>query len=116
MIPLIGGRDPQGSLLIYMQIRNVRILRPLGINGIVIYPFIFYADKNPAIEVIIHESIHWQQIRRDGVFRFYKNYLQEYLASRWRGLSHHQSYMRISYEREAYAHQRNPDYLIAGMT
>jgi hypothetical protein len=95
-----------------MQLFNVRPLKFLRINGIVLYPFIFYAEKAPAPEVLIHERIHWQQIERDGVIRFYFRYLKEYVHGRRQGLTHHQAYLNISYEQEAYAHQDQQSYQI----
>lgn len=100
----------------YMQIKNVKLLHRFGINGIVLFPFILYADKNPTIDVINHEQIHWQQIKRDGAFSFYLNYCREYFRMRLKGHPHYVAYRQISYEQEAYAHQKNPDYLIAGKT
>jgi hypothetical protein len=83
-------------------ITNCRFLGPLGINGIVLFPFILYRDRNPSAELIRHEEIHLQQLRRDGVRKFYLQYLKEYFQGRRRGLSHFEAYRQISYEREAF--------------
>ena len=93
------------------DIRNVRILKLFGINGIVLWPFILYADREPHPRVRNHEAIHADQIRRTGVSRFYIGYLREYVAGRWSGLSHDEAYRNISFEREAYENQHDPMYL-----
>jgi hypothetical protein len=90
-----------------IEIKNFRPLRWFGINGMVLYPFVLYADRDPSRHIKNHERIHVEQIRRDGVLSFYGHYLLEYLRSRKKGHTHHESYMRISYEREAYAHERD---------
>ncbi len=51
--------------------------------------------------LLAHELVHVDQWKRLGVRRFLARYLGEYLAGRWRGLSHAQAYAAISLEREA---------------
>lgn len=93
------------------EVTNIRLLKYFGINGIVLWPFIFYADRKPNPQVRNHESIHADQIRRDGVLKFYTLYLTEYARGRWAGLSHDKAYRDISFEREAYENQHNLSYL-----
>lgn len=85
-----------------MNIYNCRFLKPFGINAIVIYPFILYGDREPLESIIRHELVHIQQIKRDGVGKFYAKYLFEYLMGRKKGLTHYEAYRNISYEREAF--------------
>jgi hypothetical protein len=92
------------------EVMNIRPLRWLGINGIVLWPFIFYADREPSTQVRKHEAIHLAQIRRTGVARFYGTYLFEYGRGRIGGLSHDEAYRNISFEREAYENQHDPEY------
>ena len=94
-----------------MNIRNAKFLRWFGINGIVLGPFVIFADKNPGTEVVNHENIHLEQIRRTGVARFYVRYLVEYVGGRTSGLTHDEAYRNISFEQEAYLQQGNPTYL-----
>lgn len=94
-----------------MEIKNVRPLRMFGINGIVLWPFVLYADKEPHPHIRVHEEIHLAQIRRAGVFGFYSKYLFEYARGRWNGLNHDEAYMNISFEREAYSNQHDKTYL-----
>ena len=53
--------------------------------------------------LIQHERIHWQQQKEMGILPFYLWYLAEGL---WKG------YPNISFEREAYENEGNPDYLL----
>jgi hypothetical protein len=85
-----------------MKITNCKILRKLNINAIVIYPFVFYCEAKPSEEILEHEQIHLNQIKRDGVFCFYIRYLKEYLRGRLDGLSHYDAYRNISYEKDAF--------------
>lgn len=85
-----------------MKITNCKILKPLKINAIVLYPFVLYCDPEPDAKIISHEQVHLDQIKRDGVLKFYSKYLWEYLKGRKRGLSHYEAYRNISYEEEAF--------------
>lgn len=85
-----------------MNIYNCRFLKPFRINAIVLYPFILFYDKEPVEEIIRHEMVHIDQIKRLGVGKFYALYLYEYLKGRKNGLSHDEAYRNISFEREAY--------------
>lgn len=58
-----------------------------------------------------HEAIHTAQMRETGYVGFYVLYLFEWLY-RWARLRDaHAAYRSIRFEREAYAHQDEPDYL-----
>ena len=104
-----SGRIPSFTL----KIKGVFPLKWFGINAIVLYPFVLYAEKNLNPVILKHEEIHLQQIRRYGVRRFYSRYLFEYLENRKRGLSHDQAYREISFEQEAYAHQSDKNYHVS---
>jgi hypothetical protein len=95
-----------------MNIKGVFFLNLFGIRGIVLYPFILFAPKNPDVELLQHELIHWGQIKSVGFFSFYGIYLKEYFAGRARGLSHNEAYREISFEQEAYAHQGKTHYIV----
>ncbi len=94
------------------ELRNVRPLRWFKINGMVLWPFVLYADAEPSPTVKNHERIHVEQVAALGVVRFYSSYLKEYFRGRMRGLSHHESYMDISFEKEAYENQHDPLYAV----
>lgn len=85
-----------------MKIKNCRILKPLGINAIVLFPFVLYQDKHPSDLIIRHEQVHLDQIKDLGVINFYRRYLWEYIQGRRLGLNHDEAYRNISFEQEAY--------------
>lgn len=85
-----------------MQVTNCKFLKILKINAIVLYPFVFYCDSHPDTGIVLHEQVHLNQIKRDGVLWFYAKYLFEYFKGRKGGLTHYQAYRNISYEKEAY--------------
>lgn len=91
-------------------VRNSLLAKILKVEGIVLYPFIFFYSANPSVKIINHELIHILQIKRDGFFKFYFTYLKEYLQLRMKGLNHHDAYLAISYEAEAYSHQGDLTY------
>lgn len=88
-----------------IMVTNSRLAKLLRVGGIVLYPFVFFADKNPAPSVVSHELIHIKQIRQSGVLLFYFQYAREYVLNRWHGMNHHEAYLAISFEKEAYAGQ-----------
>lgn len=96
-----------------IRIKGFWILRLFKIEGMVIYPFVLFASKEPCLELENHEGIHIQQIRRDGVLKFYLTYLIEYLRLRKAGLNHDQSYRSISYEKEAYLYHHDLQYKVS---
>lgn len=68
--------------------------------------------KGPCSRYVInHESIHTRQILELLVVGFYIWYVMEwiYKAIRYRGF--YKGYEQISFEREAYAHDHNLEYL-----
>jgi len=65
------------------------------IDGIVIYPFIFYQGE-PSETLRKHEWVHIEQIKRLGVIRFYITYL-------WYNLT--KGYDNNPFEIEAYKRQ-----------
>lgn len=91
----------------------MKFLRWFGINGIVLWPFILYAERDPDPFIMNHESIHLEQIRRSGVLKFYAQYLSEYFRGRKKGLSHDEAYRNISFEKEAYQNQHDSFYIAA---
>ncbi|MES2527273.1 MAG: hypothetical protein V4598_09300 [Bdellovibrionota bacterium] len=92
-------------------LKNIRPLSYFRINGIVLWPFLLYADRDPHPIVMNHEQIHLEQLRREGVARFYLLYLVEYFRGRREGLTHDEAYRNISFEREAYEFQEDFFYL-----
>lgn len=88
-------------------------LKRLKISGITLFPFIFIRNpedkKNPVL--INHEKIHLRQQAELFVIFFYILYLAEYYFWLIRLKNGYAAYRRISFEREAYAHEHDMDYL-----
>lgn len=95
-------------------VKDSKLARKLNVNAIVLYPFIFFGDKNPDEFIVNHEFIHINQIRKFGALKFYILYLYEYLQHRIKKKNHYEAYMAISFEKEAYANQHNLAYNGAG--
>lgn len=91
-----------------MRVREVfhsRLAKLLRVDGITLYPFIFYAGV-PDERLRRHEWEHVAQVRHYGWFRFYASYLWEYFIERvWYRKSHRDAYQYISHEVNAYAAQ-----------
>ena len=83
-------------------VKNSSIAKILKVEGIVLYPFVFFASANPERILVDHEMIHVGQIQKEGCFKFYFLYLVEYIKLRLDKKNHHEAYRSISYEIEAY--------------
>ena len=90
-----------------------KYLVPYGYTGMTLYPFIIlkYSYLKADKLLINHEKIHLRQQLELLVFPFYLVYGLEFLIrlialKNWR-----MAYQRISFEREAYIHQSNMQYL-----
>ncbi len=82
-------------------------------RGLAIYPFIFLREKalKENLKIITHEKIHLRQQIEMLWFFFFLWYGIEYLI---RLIQHRNSltaYFNISFEKEAYANEIDPDYL-----
>lgn len=80
-------------------------------NGMAIFPFLFVKYEKPSEVLINHERIHFRQQLEMLILPFYIWYILEYLIYRLKGKSSNQAYMRISFEREAYANDDDLTYL-----
>lgn len=88
-------------------------LAKLKVNGITLFPFIFIRkpeDKDNKI-LINHEKIHIRQQIELLVIFFYIWYVIEYYYWLIKLKNKHLAYMRISFEREAYANECHLNYL-----
>lgn len=83
------------------------------INGMALFPFILL--RNPADKtnkrLLNHEQIHLRQQAELLVVFFYIWYVLEYYYWFFKLKKRHDAYRRISFEREAYAHESDLDYL-----
>jgi ABC-type transport system involved in cytochrome bd biosynthesis fused ATPase/permease subunit len=80
------------------------------IAGITLWPFILLAQKPDALTVS-HEKIHIRQQAELLVIGFYVVYVSEWLLHRFRGKSADDAYNALRFEREAYLHENEPEYL-----
>lgn len=78
-----------------------------------LFPFVLVRKKSlPAGgRLINHERIHLRQQIELLVLPFYIWYLCEYLLRLLIERNHHKAYRKIWFEREAYAFDKDPDYL-----
>jgi len=91
----------------------VRIITGNFARAITLYPFVLVRSKSDLEDPLLvnHEKIHLRQQRELLVLPFYSWYLVEYVVGRLKGLSHYRAYRQISFEREAFANERDADYL-----
>jgi hypothetical protein len=77
-----------------------RVTRYLGIEGMVLYPFVLISTaKEDTDEIVLkHEFTHVEQIERDGFCTFYFSYLKGLLQ--WGSVE--KAYENNVYEIEAY--------------
>jgi hypothetical protein len=85
----------------------------LKVNAMALFPFILVKEEGMAGDTVLinHERIHLRQQAELLVIPFYILYLLNYLFNLLIYRSHHQAYMQIVFEREAYANEADTDYL-----
>jgi hypothetical protein len=83
----------------------------LWVEGMAFFPFILLRHKSPDRILLNHERIHLKQQLELGLIVFYIWYLTEYLIRLARYRKHYLAYLHISFEKEAYQNQGDPDYL-----
>jgi len=90
-----------------------KYLTPRGFRGLTFFPFVFMADKDDKLnEVFInHEKIHIRQQLELLVFPFFVWYGLEYLLRLIQYKDRKKAYYNISFEREAYAKEKDLNYL-----
>ncbi|MEM8848390.1 MAG: hypothetical protein AAGD17_14925, partial [Bacteroidota bacterium] len=78
-----------------------------------LWPFIILKEdglKNDEV-LINHERIHLRQQRELLIVPFYLLYVAEWILRTILYLNSYRAYQNISFEREAYANEKNPKYL-----
>lgn len=78
-----------------------------------VYPFIFIKRKAYKNDLVLvnHEKIHHRQQLELLIIPFYVIYFLNYIYNLVRFQSHHQAYMNIIFEKEAYAQEKDLYYL-----
>lgn len=86
---------------------------PKGFAGITIFPFVFVAQKKWLQDAlfITHERIHLRQQIEMLILPFFIWYSVEFLFRMLQYRNRKKAYRNISFEREAYANESNPNYL-----
>lgn len=89
------------------------IFPKLSANAMAIYPFILLKNKHQKQDVILinHEKIHLRQQLELFIIPFYFLYFVNYFLNLLKYKNHYQAYFNISFEKEAYRHENELDYL-----
>ena len=74
---------------------------------------VLFARKELNAVTINHEKIHTAQMKELGYILFYIIYLLEFIIGIFRFGENYEAYMNISFEKEAYKHQYDLNYLKA---
>jgi hypothetical protein len=84
----------------------------LPVAGIVLFPLVFmHASHRENLITLNHERIHLKQQAEMLVLPFYLCYLAHYIYNLLCYKNHHQAYLHICFECEAFENQSNPVYL-----
>ena len=99
-------------MIIYfpMIILHVPFIAP---RAIALWPFVLLRHKHEHADKVLinHEKIHLRQQLELLIIPFYLIYIAEYLYHLVKYKNHDEAYMNISFEREAYAHEDELQYL-----
>ena len=81
--------------------------------GLLLWPFIFLKNRSLKNDWVLinHEKIHLQQQKELLIIPFYILYLLEWSVRTVCYLDSYKAYQNLSFEREAYLHEKNLDYL-----
>ena len=95
---------------------SILIVKKLPAAGMAIFPFILLksASFKSDIEIINHEKIHLRQQLELLIFPFYIIYLLNYLINLIQYKKHDLAYRNIVFEKEAYDHEADLNYLKNG--
>jgi hypothetical protein len=90
-----------------------KYLTPRGYRGISFFPFVIIASKKEKINKIFinHEKIHLRQQIEFLILPFYIFYSLEFLLRLIQYKDKQLAYFNISFEREAYANEKDLNYL-----
>lgn len=81
--------------------------------GLSLWPFIIVKENHHKKDAVLinHERIHLKQQQELLILPFYFLYVGEWLFRTLLYLNSYRAYQNISFEREAYANERDSDYL-----
>ena len=91
----------------------VKYLLPKGYLGLTIFPFILIKNRNLKHDDVLinHEKIHLRQQLELLIIPFFLIYILEFIIRLIQYRNWNSAYKNISFEREAYRHEKDPDYL-----
>lgn len=90
-----------------------KYLIPKGFRGLTVFPFVFLLNKKDKVNLALlnHEKIHIRQQMEFLVVFFFIWYGIEFLVRWLQYKNRREAYVNISFEREAYANEKDLDYL-----
>ncbi|MCW8981905.1 MAG: hypothetical protein OQJ83_11015 [Altibacter sp.] len=90
-----------------------RFLLRKSFSGITLWPFIILKHSGLRKDLVFlnHERIHFRQQTELLVLPFYVWYMLEYVIRLLQYKDRYKAYKNISFEREAYTHEKDLDYL-----
>lgn len=99
--------------MILVAPRFIKLFTFKFVNAIALWPFIIVKDKKirESTTILNHEKIHLRQQIELLILPFYFLYVLFYLYYRMTGYKHREAYLKIPFEREAYAQEQNLNYL-----
>lgn len=85
----------------------------LPADAMAIYPLMIFKKRalKESHEIINHEMVHFRQQLELLVIFFYLLYFLHYLINLIKFRNHRRAYFEICFEKEAYANERNFEYL-----
>lgn len=91
-----------------------KFLIPKNYSGLAIYPFIFLKHKSLKKNDILvnHEKIHLRQQIELLIIFFFIWYIIEFLFNLIKFRNWNKAYYNISFEKESYHNETNPNYLL----
>ena len=96
-------------------IRSKRITKLLSVFidvcAITLYPFIILNDECDHPVIVNHEKIHLAQQRELWLIPFYVLYISYWIKGKIQGMTNQAAYMSIPFEKEAYANEKDFEYL-----
>ena len=102
-VPAVAARL-HGVDLDRVVVRSGRIWLLGGYSGIAL-PWGIYLrpglEPGKCLPTLLHELVHMEQWRRDGLVRFSVVYIRDYASGRAKRLGHRKSYLAIGAEKEA---------------
>jgi hypothetical protein len=90
-----------------------KYLTPKWVRGITLFPFVVLSEQKDKANLVLlnHEKIHLKQQLELLVLPFFLCYITEFLVGYLKYRNWQKAYLNISFEREAYANEKDLNYL-----